>query len=265
MAVPATTDPIFEIPETTVDEMYQKVLAVKIEDLTTGAINGTGAFDKLMASVKQHLQAEYEIGRITGNEYTKAYIEMSNAALQTALQFVLGREQAFWAAQTAQIQAVTARVALEAAKYNYDNLLPIQKDTAQVALDTARYNYDYMLPLQRDTALFNLNQLQPAQVALITAQRLLVREQTEVQHAQFSDFLLDGVTTVRGVMGSQKDLYRQQITSYQRDAEVKAARIFTDAWITQKTIDDGLLAPDNFTNNSVNGVLGVIKANNGLI
>lgn len=279
MAVSDTTGLIFQLPEDTSDEMYQKVLEVKIEDLTTGSITGSGAFDKIMASVKQHLQAEYEIGRITGNEYTKAYIETTNAALQTALQFVLGREQAFWAAQTAQIQAITARVELEAAKYNYDNILPIQKNTAQVSYESAKYNYDhmlpiqadtalvnyqtakytydYMLPIQRDAALYNVQHILPAQSALLTGQ-------AEVQHAQISDTLLDGGTPVTGVMGAQQALYKQQVISYKRDAEVKAARIFTDAWITQKTIDDGLTAPPNFTNSSVDAILGTIKSNNDL-
>ena len=69
---------------------------------------------------------------------------------------------------------------------------------------------------------------------------------------------------IRGSVGKQKDLYTQQITSYQRDAEVKAAKLFTDAWITQKTIDEGLLAPGAFRNESVNVILRNIKANNNI-
>jgi hypothetical protein len=47
-------------------------------DLTTGAINGTGAFDKLMVGVAAQLQGEYDAGRITGAEYTKAYISINS-------------------------------------------------------------------------------------------------------------------------------------------------------------------------------------------
>lgn len=217
MVASNTSDPVFSLPATLDSVMYQPVVKVLIEDLTNGVITGPGAFDKIMASVKTHLAAEYENGRITGNEYTKAYIEMTTAALQTALQFIMGRDAAFWTAQKGQVDAITARVALESAKYSYDNLLP------------AQWN--------------------------------LLKEQANVQHAQISDTLSDG-TVITGVVGAQKDLYKQQITSYKRDAEVKAARIFTDAWITQKTIDDGLTAPPNFTNSVVDEVLGVIKANN---
>ena len=45
---------------------------------------------------------------------------------------------------------------------------------------------------------------------------------------------------------------------------MNAAKLFTDAWITQKTIDEGLTAPSNFANDSVNNILGTLKANNSL-
>ncbi|MNT93606.1 hypothetical protein D3C72_2351200 [compost metagenome] len=85
----------------------------------------------------------------------------------------------------------------------------------------------------------------------------------EAQRGQTLDLRSDGAT-VTGVMGQQKVLYAQQVTSYQRDAEVKAAKLFTDAWITQKTMDEGLLPPDGFTNASVDTILTALKANNNL-
>ena len=65
-------------------------------------------------------------------------------------------------------------------------------------------------------------------------------------------------------MGKQVDLYSQQITSYQRDGEVKTAKLFTDAWITMKTMDEGLLPPTNFQNTSLDAILGDLKTLNGL-
>ena len=62
----------------------------------------------------------------------------------------------------------------------------------------------------------------------------------------------------------QKDLYTQQIESYQRDAEVKAAKMFIDTWVTQKTIDEGLTAPTVLQNASIETVMSRIKTNNGL-
>lgn len=263
------TGALFQIPAESTDALYQVVQPILVTDLTTGVVGGTGAFDLLMAGMKSQLDGEYEIGRITGAEYTKAYIELTQAAMQTALQFVLGKNQAFWDAQNAQIAALTGSIALETARYNYTNALPVQLGmlTAQEAgqlltNQTTQYNLSYMLPeqlalltTQEASAAYNLANIQPMQLSLLT-------EQADAQRGQTSNTRLDG-SPVQGVMGAQEALYTQQITSYQRDAEVKAAKIFTDSWITQKTIDDGLLPPTGFTNDSVNSVLTVIMANNG--
>lgn len=65
-----------------------------ITDITTGEINGTGAFDVLMKTVFLHLQREYEAGRITGDAYAKAYIEIMNNTLAQAAQYVVSSYQA---------------------------------------------------------------------------------------------------------------------------------------------------------------------------
>lgn len=166
-------------------------------DLTTKNVGGDGAFDVIMESVHNHLGKEYENGRITGQEYTKAYIALTTAALSSAVQFLLARDTAYW----------------------------------QRVLSQQQIN--------------------------------LVLEQIEVQRAQTLDTRTDG-SPVAGSVGKQKDLYTQQITSYKRDAEVKAAKIFSDAWITQKTIDEGLLAPTGFTNASLDTILTALKINNEL-
>jgi hypothetical protein len=240
----------FQVPVSAVapvSQMYASVAPVDITALTTGVINGTGAFDLIMAAVSAQLLNEFNNNRITGGEYTKAYIEATQAALQTALQFVLGANQAFWQAQNQQIAAVTGMVSLETARYNYDTTLPLETNT---------------LSIQSSAAAFNLANTLPAQLTNIEAQFTLITNQSEVQHAQVSDFRLDGLTPITGVMGSQEALYKQQIISYQRDAEVKAAKIFSDTWITQKTIDSGLLAPNCFDNNTTNQIMAVIMANN---
>ena len=94
-------------------------------------------------------------------------------------------------------------------------------------------------------------------------QLLLLKEQTEAQRAQTLNNRSDGAA-IAGLLGKQKDLYTQQITSYQRDAEVKAAKIFSDAWIVMKGIDEGLVPPDNFANASLNAILADLKTNNNI-
>jgi hypothetical protein len=71
----------------------------------------------------------------------------------------------------------------------------------------------------------------------LVAQEKLSNEQME--SSTWSDYgysRTDGALIV-GSIGKQKALYDQQITSYKRDAEHKATKLFTDTWITQKTLD----------------------------
>lgn len=230
--------------------------------LTTGIVGGTGTFDALMGGFDAHLKREYEANRIAGADYAKAYVALTEAAMGNAVQYLLGRENAYWQAVAAQLQAqaqqvalVTARVQLETAKAQLQaqsyEALTLETTYAISKLKLATEDATYC------TAKFNLDNLLPQQLKL-------VQEQAEAQRAQTSDTRTDGVTPITGLLGKQKDLYNQQITSYQRDAEVKAAKLFTDAWITQKTIDEGLLAPTGFQNTSVDTILTKIKTANGL-
>ena len=66
---------------------------IDIADVTTGSLGGTGSFDVLMQTMTLHLMREYTAGRITGDVYAKAYIEVLNATLAQATQFVVSQAQ----------------------------------------------------------------------------------------------------------------------------------------------------------------------------
>ena len=268
--------PNFQIPGGTDSALYHQVSKLTNADLTTGTLEGSGTFDALMRGFKVHLKEEYNQSRITGAEYTKAYTALVESAMGQGVQYLLGRDASFWQGVSAQIQAITAKLQLETArvrhataqlealnqeatfaltkmrlanenmqyciaKFNFEQMLPAQKAGQDIANSTATYNRDEILPRQRD----------------------LLKEQTEVQRAQTQDSRTDGALVV-GAVGKQKDLYSQQITSYQRDSELKAAKLFSDAWTVQKTVDEGFVAPANFQNPSLNTVLEHIKTNNNL-
>lgn len=337
------------------DALNHNVVPLTPTDITNGAVDGPGIFDLLMRGFKAHLTVEFEAGRITGSDYTKAYIALTESAMSQGIAFMLGKDTSFWQALNLKVQAFNSRVALEQAKvqavvaqfaavtgkaeyaltklklasegsaynsseFNLANVLPKQalllteqvSQTTQQTIgikadseikqyqlantipkqlellvaqvlgqvtenDASRFNVDLMLPEQlatvtvqkegyntaNATATYNLNNLMPAQLLTIQQQRLMLTEQTEAQRAQTTDLRTDGLG-VTGVMGKQKDLYAQQVTSYQRDAEVKAGKLFTDAWITMKSIDEGLLPPAGFANASIDTVLTAIKTNNEL-
>ena len=261
------SDDMFQIP---VDDgsLLDNVEKLTNEDLTTRVVDGSGVFDALMSGLSAHLKREYEQNRITGEQYTKAYTASLGGALQTATSFLLGRDQAYWQAvlaqmqaRTTEIQVVTARVQLEVAKAQLATAriqaLNAEAEFGLTKMKIATEDQQYcLLKMQTEQGEYTLNEIMPTQ-------KTLLEEQVEVQRAQTLDTRTNG-TVIRGSVGKQKDLYTQQITSYQRDAEVKAAKLFTDAWITQKTIDEGLLAPGAFRNESVNVILRNIKANNNI-
>ena len=248
-------DVSFQLPNDVNSDLYKSVVRLTNADLTTGNIDGTGAFDALMKGFKVHLREEYQSNRISGAEYTKAFIALTGNAMAGAVQFLLGRDGAFWTAVTAQAQAIAARVQLETAKVQYAAvLLEALNSRANYALTKLKLATEDVTFASGE---FQLNEILPQQ-------RLLLIEQTESARAQTSNNRTDGALVV-GVLGKQKELYAQQITSYQRDAEVKAAKMFADAWTVQKTIDEGLLPPDGFTNSSLDTILDTIKTNNGLI
>ena len=248
------TGPEWDIPGGDASPIFGAIDKISNESLTTREVGGSGTFDALMESAHNHLKAEFKANRITGGEYTKAYIAMMESCMSNAVQFLLGRDQAYWAAAMAQIQAVTARVQLATSKAQFVlakiQALSAKSEYALTKMKIATESETYC------AALFNASQMLPQQLKLIT-------EQTESQRAQTLDTRTDGAV-VKGSVGKQKELYSQQITSYQRDAEVKASKLFTDAWITQKTIDEGLNPPNGFTNASIDTILTKLKSNNGL-
>lgn len=266
---PDLSGPEFDIPPVTDNPLFQDLTRLTNEDLTTREPKGSGTFDALMESAKLHIREEYEKNRITGSDFTKAYIALTEAALGNAVQFLLGKDQAYWTAVTAQLQARQAEVAVVIARVQ----LEIEKVRLKATIFEARnQEATYALTMMKlstesaayCTAEYNLENLLPKQGLLLDEQVKLTKEQYEAARAQTMDTRSDG-PPVLGAMGKQKDLYNQQITSYQRDAEVKAGKLFTDAWITMKTIDEGITPPSGFTNVSIDTVLTKLKTENGFI
>lgn len=156
--------------------------------------------------------------------------------------------------------------------YQLNDILPEQKrqlvyttDNVMVA-DYNKTNFEFteIMPKQRDVLNVDIATKTFQKDELLPTQKLLLLEQVEVQHSQTSDFKIDGVTPVTGSVGKQKELYTQQITSYKRDSEYKNAKMYLDAWITQKTLDDSLNAPAQLTNINIDTVLSNLRSNNGL-
>lgn len=309
--------------------LYNDPTRLTNEELTTGVVAGSGTFDILMKSMKEHLKEEYDRGRITGAEYSKTYISLTTAALSTATQFLLGRDQGYWSAVLSQMQArraevdaVTAKVQLEISKAElqmayfgaqkseadfaltkmqlanadaqFEMILKQHdqvtaqtsltgKQEAQIVYQTANilpeqkrqtaYQTDFILKSQYDTSQYNLTTILPVQKAtldkdlatktftltdILPAQKTLIEEQGEVQRSQTLDNRSDGAI-IKGSTGKQKDLYAQQIDSYKKDHQYKVAKMYMDAWLTQKTILETLDPFTEIMNPEINSVMGSLR------
>lgn len=333
-------DADYQFPSPDGNPLYGAVNELTNEDLTTRVVGGNGTFDALMASVGAHLKVEYEKNRLTGKEYTEAYVAITANALATATQFLLQKDQAYWQAllvqtqaRQAEIEVVTARINLETAKaalasqrYQAHNAKAQYALTKMnLAIANGQYDLTYqqlanavldgsiktytlgtdmpiatqiaqanlsVMAVDKDTKLYNLNTLLPAQKAQLTAQttlsttqnagalidnqtktynlanilpqqKNLLVEQTESARADTLTSRLSDGTLITGTKGKQRDLYEEQITSYQRDAEAKVARIFADMWITRKTLDEGLVPPTSMSDTNYNSVLDGMRTKVG--
>lgn len=231
-------------------------------DLTTGEIGGSGTFDQMMLAFRAHLEKEYAANRISGAEYTKAYAALTAQAMQTAAQYLLGRDTAYFQAlstqlqaQTAQVQLVQARVALQTAMASLQaqrfEALTSEANYALTKLKLATESANY------DAAAYQVSDILPQQKKMVT-------EQAESARAQTLETRSDGLP-VAGSIGQQKQLYAQQVISYKRDAETKAARMFLDAFITMFTVNDTLDIPDNFKKADIDIVFNDLRTNLGLV
>lgn len=66
---------------------------IDINQLTTGELAGTGVFDILMKTSREHLIREHSAGRITGQDFTQAYISMLQVVMTQATQFALVKDK----------------------------------------------------------------------------------------------------------------------------------------------------------------------------
>lgn len=240
-------DDRFKLPEKS-GSLYDPVNEINIEDLTTKVVDGDGAFDVLMTSLGAHLDSQFKKNRITGKEYADTYIQLTTAALSHSLQFLLGKDQAYWqgvqaqlAARRAEIEAVIAAITLENTKIGYYTTI------AQLSGVEAQYALTKMQIANAD-----------AQYCNLLEQKKLIAEQTETARSQTLDVRSDGLP-VTGIHGAQSALYKQQKVAYERDVEYKIAKLYMDQWVAQKSIDEGLTAPTAFVNARVDEVFTSLR------
>ena len=239
-------DPAFQIPEDLADALQKVPDALTLDLLTECKLDGAGAFDKIMTSLKLHLQQEYEEQRITGAEYAKVYVAMMQYALQYAVQFLLGKDNAYYTALNTQAQALTANLDAYTAKVR----LAIAQ--SQAYLSKAQYANEVL----KLSTVDKQTDLIMAQTETQEKQKELLIEQTEQAHAQISDTRLDGTTPVTGYTGNQNKLLQQQVQAFKNDTVIKGTKIFTDSFATQLSMGEATVAG---TGLDASGILSAVE------
>jgi hypothetical protein len=193
--------------------------------------NLISSFDAIMAGVGTQLKQEHDAGRITGAKYADVFLALVQGSLQSAVQFELGKDQAFWMAAKTQADAITSQ--------NQNENIRLQ-----AMLQRANYALTKLKLASEDSA-FGSSEYQ--REYLLVAQKGMVDEQKEAQRAQTANNRSDG-NAVTGLLGKQMELYDQQKKSYIEDIKIKASKIFADLWVTQKTMADGAesIEPDKY-------------------
>jgi redox-regulated HSP33 family molecular chaperone len=166
--------------------------------------------------------------------------------MSAGVQFLLGREQSYWNGVLVQAQARKAET---------ESVLAIvQLEIGKATLVTTQHQAK---AAEGQVALLKM------QLASEDAKYCLTSEQVESKRADTSNTRTDG-TPIVGTAGKQKELYTQQIDSYQKDSSFKIAKLFSDSWTVQKTLNENLEAPDNFLNAEVDKVMNSIREGSGL-
>ena len=258
-------DEIFQIPDELKDALLHAPDKLKPEDLTERVVNGMGMYDQLMTTNRAHLMDEYENGRITGAEYTKAYIALSQSALQYAVQYLLGRDQAYYQAlgstimalkgaidvYTAKVQLAIAQAQAHQNKAQYAGTVMAlavndsQRDLLIQQEKLAKEQTEQVHAQTSDKKLdgnTSVTGIMGGNINLLKQQKLLTVEQTEQTHAQTSDTKLDGTTPVTGYTGHQNALLAMQKQAFKNDAVIKGAMIYTDSFGVQASMGTASVA-----------------------
>ena len=180
------SDTRFNFDPDTNSDLYRDPNEISIDDLTQVDLDGSGVFDKLMAAMDLHIQREFKGNRITGDQYAKVYTEVMGGVLGSSVQFLLAKDQAHWAAITAQmqariaqIQATEALIKLEETKIlTQKAIFEMKNSGAEYALNKLRLanenQQNFFLTAQTDNEVYRGKYLLPAELAIQEYQRMEV-------------------------------------------------------------------------------------------
>ena len=223
------SDPKYTFDPDLTSDLYQDANEIQLSDLTQVDLAGEGVFDKLMAAVDLHIQREFRGNRITGDQYAKVYTEAMTGVLGSSVQFLLAKDQAHWAAITAQmqariaeIQATKALIELEETKFNTQKaLFEMQNSGGQYALtkmNIATENQKhFLMQAQTDGEVYRVRHLLPAELAIQQYQRMQVLPSTVAINQVQSARVLPAEAAIKEYINRELQPIEKRTAAYQID------------------------------------------------
>lgn len=210
---------------------YDVIEKITLEDVTTGVIDGDGNFDKLMKTVALHTHEEYKSSRIRGVEYSTIYLGAMQMVLDAALKFTLEIDKSWLEAEILRLQA--EKLEIEKVKVqNESDLIAAQIPLIQQQTINA-VKEGIILDKQACKLDAEFDVLMETKLKLIQ-ETLLLLQKTATEKAQTSGAAIE----TDSVLGKQIALYTAQRDGFHRDAEQKAADIFTKTWSVRRTTNE---------------------------
>lgn len=215
-------------PDLTSD-IYKDAKEIALTDLTQVALDGEGVFDKLMSAVDQHIQREFKGNRITGDQYAKVYTEAMSGVLGSSVQFLLAKDQAHWAAITAQmqariaqIQATEALIKLEETKFMTQKaFFDMQNSGAQYALTKMQIAGEnqkhFLMQAQTEGEVYRVRHLLPAELAIQQYQRMQVLPSSVAINQVQSARVLPAEAAIKEFINRELQPIEKRIAAYQID------------------------------------------------
>ena len=225
-------------------------VTLDITKLTECTLEGSGVLDKLLLTARVHLQDEFQQGRITGKEYSNAYIAIYDRMVQSAIAYALAAEKAPY--EIAQLEAQTALTEEQRRQVEEETRYRLPAEIQQIQAQTA---------------------LTTQQKVNLTAEALNIPKQGELIDAQVIATLREGDLKEKQILLAEKELLlrdkelsikEQQLLIAAKELLLKAEEIEVaksqSALYAQKVITEKAQV-----DSSVVGAGSVIDTNNKLL
>ncbi len=208
--------------------------------VTNNVVTGTGVFDDLMEAVTTHLEAQYQLGRITGGDFATVYLGAMQAAISQSVSFTLGQESTNAAVilQTKQGLKVDKDALLVVAQELLTDAQKLKVDADELLVDkqVVKLAADIALGVKQG-ALVDAQELKvDADKLLVDAQKLKVDGEKALllqkQTTEFAQTRVTGNNTPHAdsILGKQASLYGEQAKGFKWNADQKYLKTIFDAW-----------------------------------